>query len=136
VSWLVWPVTFTTLIALGWKCYQERRLLQALPLLATQLNSAFIWACLAAYQVGVFNFDINDTDLQNDGTLSLRYFVINAFLLNLISLEPLNLFMYTWRFLSELEQLVEKQVVKTCLKWFKRISIIVIPAAFYSIVPA
>ena len=35
VSLLVVPVSLTTLIALGWRCYRERRLLQTLPLLAT-----------------------------------------------------------------------------------------------------
>jgi hypothetical protein len=113
---LVVPVSLTTLIALGWRCYRERRLLQALPLLATQLNSAFIWACLAAYQVGYFNFPINGTRIQNDGLTSLRRILIGSFLSKLIFLEPLNLFLYTWRFLSELEQSVSKPAAKTFLK--------------------
>ncbi len=136
VPLLVVPVSLTTLIALWWRCYRERRLLQALPLLATQLNSAFIWACLAALHVGHFNVNINGTQIQNDGYNSLRNFMIDSFLFNLIYLEPLNLFLYTWRFLSELEQSVSKPVAKTFLKWFARISIILIPAAFISIVTA
>ena len=34
---------------------------------------------------------------------SLRNWTINTFLYNLIYLEPLNLFFYTWVFLEELE---------------------------------
>ncbi len=62
--------------------------------------------------------------------------MINSFLVDLIYLEPLNLFLYTWRFLSELEQSVSKPAAKTFLKWFARISIILIPPAFISIVTA
>ncbi len=130
VPLLVVPVSLTTLIALGWRCYRERRLLQALPLLATQLNSVFIWTCLTAYQVGYFNHHINGTQIQNDGYYSLRNIMIDTFLYNLIFLEPLNLFLYTWRFLSELEQSVSKPSTKTFLKWFARISILIIPSAF------
>jgi hypothetical protein len=136
VSMLVVPVSLTTLIALGWRCYRERRLLQALPLLATQLNSAFIWASAAAYQVGYFNILINGTQIQRGDVFSLRDIMIDSFLLNLIYLEPLNLFLYTWRFLSELEQSVSKPAAKTFLKWFARISILLIPPAFISIVTA
>jgi hypothetical protein len=62
--------------------------------------------------------------------------MINTFLLSLIYLEPLNLFLYTWRYLSELEQSVTKPAAKTFLKWFARISILLIPSAFVSIVTA
>ncbi len=62
--------------------------------------------------------------------------MIDEFLFSLIYLEPLNLFLYTWRFLSELEQSVSKPAVKTFLKWFARISILLIPPAFISIVTA
>jgi hypothetical protein len=62
--------------------------------------------------------------------------MIDIFLVNLIYLEPLNLFLYTWRFLSELEQSVSKPAAKTFLKWFSRISILFIPPAFISILTA
>jgi hypothetical protein len=62
--------------------------------------------------------------------------MINSFLLDLIYLEPLNLFLYTWRFLAELEQSVSKPAAKTFLEWFARISILLIPPAFISIVTA
>jgi hypothetical protein len=104
VSLLVWPVPLVTLVALGIRCYREERLRESLPLLATQLNSAIIWGCLAAEQVGYFNFEINGTNILKGDHFSLRNNMIPAFLGNLIFLEPLNLFLYTWRFLRELEQ--------------------------------
>jgi hypothetical protein len=133
---LVWPVSFTTLINLSWRCYCEGRFLQALPLLATQLNSTLIWASVAAFEIGAFNYNINGTSIQNDGANSLRYFMINGFLVNLVFLEPLNLFLYTWRFLKELEHLNRKPGTKKFLKWFALISILLIPPTLISIVIA
>ena len=104
VSLLVWPVPLVTLVALGIRCYREERLRDSLPLLVTQLNSAIIWGCSAAYQVGYFNYNINGTQILKGDFYSLRNLMIRNFLDNLIYLEPLNLFLYTWRFLRELEQ--------------------------------
>ena len=134
VSLLVVPVTFTTLVTLSWRCYRERRFLQALPLLATMLNSALIWACLSTYMVGHFSNTINGTQILKDGSNSLPNLLIKNFLINLIYLEPLNLFLYTWRFLSELEQSVTNPISKTFLKWFARISIFLIPPALITVV--
>ncbi len=62
--------------------------------------------------------------------------MVDAFITNVIFLEPLSLFLYTWRFLKELEQSVRKPAVKTFFKWFARISIILIPLTLTSIVIA
>ncbi len=48
-AWLVWPVALTTLVTLGYKCVKDKRFVDALPLLATQFNSALIYGCLAAH---------------------------------------------------------------------------------------
>ncbi len=104
VSLLVFPVPLVTLVALGIRCYREERLRESLPLLATQLNSAIIWGCLAAEQVGVFTVSIEGTQILKGDLYSLRNLMISEFLYYLIFLEPLNLFLYTWRFLRELEQ--------------------------------
>jgi hypothetical protein len=90
---------------------------------------------LAVNQVGFFNYRINGTQIEKDGPLSLRKMMINYFLIFLIYLEPLNLFLYTWLFLSELELVVSGPATKTFIKWFARITIFLIPAAFYSILP-
>jgi hypothetical protein len=133
---LVWPISFTSLVALGWRCYLDRRLLQALPLLASQLISALVWASLAAYEVGLFNNRINGTQILNGSSQSLKNTMIIGFLVNIIYLEPLSLFLYTWQFLSEVEQSFSKPAAKTFLKWFARISILLIPPAFIILVIA
>ncbi len=62
--------------------------------------------------------------------------MITEFLEDVTYMEPLNLFLYTWRFLSELEQEERNIWIKNCLKWFARISIWLFPLAFCCIVPA
>jgi hypothetical protein len=99
LSWILWPIPLATLVVLGARCIREKRVIEALPLLATQLNSALIWGCFAARQVGVFNDLINDVPILNGDLISLRNFIIRIFLSNMIYLEPLNMFLYTWRFL-------------------------------------
>jgi hypothetical protein len=44
--------------------------------------------------------------------------------------------LYTWRFLKELEQTTDSKLVQLFLKWFARISIVLIPTALTSIVLA
>ena len=63
VSLLVLPVSLTTLIVLGTRCYRQKRLLEALPLIATQFLSALIWGCAAALQLGNLDLAINGTRL-------------------------------------------------------------------------
>lgn len=48
--------------------------------------------------------------------------------------EPLNLFLYSWRFLRELEHSTTSPALKKVYKWFERISIVIIPLAFFIIV--
>ncbi len=66
---------------------------------------------------------------------SLRGFMTTGFLGDLIYLEPLNLFLYAWRFLRELEELENNKTVKTCYKAFSLVSIFLLPLAYYCIVP-
>ena len=49
ISWLVWPVALTSLVTLGYRCFKQKIILDALPLLATQFNAALFWGCLAAH---------------------------------------------------------------------------------------
>ena len=134
MSWLVWPVSLTTLMVNGWRCYKERRLLQVLPLLATQLNSALNWSCVSAYSIGTFAYYINGTVLLKGDHYSLRNSEIPVLLTNLIYLEPLNLFFYTWRFLAELELETSHPLLKKFYKWFADVSIVLLPSAFITAV--
>ena len=67
---------------------------------------------------------------------SIRDLMINEFLINITYLLPLNLFLYTWRFLKELEQAAESKIVKAFFRWFAYITIVLVPLAFYCIVTA
>ena len=104
VSLFVLPVPLTTLVVLGWKCYREKRLLDALPLLVTQFLSALTWSCLAAYEVGFFISQINGTRKDKCKGVSLHDFIVSSFLQGFNLLEPLNVFLYTWRLLRQLEK--------------------------------
>ena len=61
--------------------------------------------------------------------------MINAFLDNLIFIEPLNLFLYTWCFLHQLEQEETNKTLKMVYYWFAKVSIVLIALCFYCIVP-
>ena len=110
--------------------------MEALPLLVTQFNSALIWMCLAANEVGTFNNFINGTQFLKGSEFSPRNFMIDSILDNLIFLEPLNMFLYTWCFLYQLEQEETNNCLRRFYYWFSRVSIVVLPLCLYCIVPA
>ena len=66
---------------------------------------------------------------------SLRGYMTTGFLRDLIYLEPLNMFLYAWRFLRELEDAEENKALKICYRGFSLVSIFLLPLAFYCIVP-
>ena len=105
-------------------------------MLATQLNSAFIWGCSAAGRVGEFNYSIGGYSILKGEFDSLRNILILSFLKNLIYLLPLNVFLYSWRFMREIEMEEQNSIIKKCFRWFARISIVILPTAFISIVSA
>jgi hypothetical protein len=53
----------------------------------------------------------------------------------LVYIGPLNLFFYSWRFLRELRLATSYKALKIACLGFEIISIIVLPLAFYCIVP-
>jgi hypothetical protein len=55
------------------------------------------------------------------------------FLAYAIELAPLNIFLYSWRFLATLENEAEIWVVKRMYRWFARVSIVLLPVSFYCI---
>ncbi len=56
-------------------------------------------------EIGYFDSAINDGEQILDGKrFGFRDLTINVFLLNAVYLEPLSLFLYTWRFLEVLEK--------------------------------
>jgi hypothetical protein len=68
----MWPISLTTLMVLGVRSCKQKRFKPAIPLLATQLSSALIWGCLAAFEVGKFNFFINGNNIRRGDQTGFR----------------------------------------------------------------
>ena len=103
VAWLNWPVSLITLIVIGHRCYQKNIFQEALPLLASQLNSAIIWGCMATYQIGFFYHDTTGNQIMKGKPLGLRKCIVETVLTNIIYLGPLDIFLYAWRFIDQLK---------------------------------
>ena len=103
-SFLVWPLALCTMIVVSYKSMKQNEFIAMLPLIASQLNSTFIWSCTACAEVGKFNFKINKTPFLDGDVTRYRDVAIKYFLVNAINLEPLTLFLYTWRFLATMER--------------------------------
>ena len=69
-SLLTWPAAIATLVVIGVRSAKRKQFIDALPLLATQLNTAFTQMSVAIYEVGVFNYGITETSLLKGGYFS------------------------------------------------------------------
>jgi len=108
-----------------------------LPLLLTQINTAFVWSCAACVAFGVEYHGVTDgLTLLEGSNLSYRNLTLRLFLDFAPMLEPLSIFMYTWCFLGPLERESGNNVVKFIYRWFSRVSIVFLPLAFYGIYTA
>ena len=135
VPLLVFPTSFFSTFLLSWRSYKQKRLIETLPLLFSQFNSCLIWGSLAAIKIGQFNYGINGNELIRGNTGSKRDLIITEFLISMTYFEPLNLFLYSWRFLRELEHESTSPALKKFYKWFSIFSIWIIPAGFLLLVP-
>lgn len=45
LSWFFWPIPLASMVIFGFKCFKEKKFLDALPLLASQAVSFLIWGC-------------------------------------------------------------------------------------------
>jgi hypothetical protein len=130
----VWPVSFTSLSILGWRCYRQKKFLQTFPLLLTQFNSSLIWGNLAAFEVGYFYLKITQNQFMKGDMGGQRDLLITGYLEFMTFLAPLNLFLYSWRFWRELEQSVSNRVLKIISRGFEIFTIAVFPPAFYALI--
>jgi hypothetical protein len=48
---------------------------------------------------------------------------------NAYKLDPVNIFLYTWQFLATLEREEENTKMKKLYRWFRIVSILIVPAA-------
>ena len=91
---------------------------------------------MTTYSVLSFEFFINGGPVLKGDNYGFRDSAILTFLYTAISLEPLNLFLYTWRLLETLER--DANII--CLKRFYRIiattAVCLLPIGFYAIVAA
>ena len=67
---------------------------------------------------------------------SLRNITIKSTLVSLIYIEPLNLFLYTWRFLSQLELEEENMFLKRMYRFYAPISVVLLSLSLISITTA
>ena len=103
-SLLVFPPALASLFALTYRSIRQGRFFATLPLLFTQLNTVFIWVVLGCFVVGYERYSINGKEFIQASIFGFKYNALTTFMPQVIVLEPLNLFLYTWRFLITLEQ--------------------------------
>jgi hypothetical protein len=89
-----------------------------------------------ALEIGIFNLKITGNNTIKSERTSLRSELIIESLNNLIFLEPLNLFLYTWRFLSQLQQEESNRVAKCLYRYIGNFIIVLLPLSFFCVVPA
>lgn len=130
-AFLIAPVVLTTFIWVTRYGVVNKRFTEILPLIVIQAISLFIWSCLACEQIGWFNEQISG-HISIRGT-DARRGAIECMLDYALLLEPVNMFLYTWRFLSTLERDEKHKTVKLIYRWFARITIFTVPIAFFSI---
>ena len=133
ISFLTLPTAFATFIGLFYKTFQRKQLAESWPLIANQLNITFIWSCVAINSIGTYYYSITLKDAIQSDVFSFRYQFITCFLSSAIQLVPLNIFMYSWRFLVVLENDQENKILKSFYHWFALITILVLPIAFYAV---
>ncbi len=67
---------------------------------------------------------------------SFRNEAITILMAYTIKLEPLNIFLYTWRFLTTLEREEKNRILKKFYRWVARLTIVIVPLAYYGIFSA
>jgi hypothetical protein len=72
---------------------------------------------------------------MNGSTFSRRSIMITIFLQRIIFMEPLNLFLYTWRFIKQLRLEESRKYLALFLKWLEIVSIVVLPLGFILVLP-
>ena len=106
---LVMPIALCSLLFLFKIAWYERRFLEIFPLILFEVNSLFIWSCSAAFEIFIL---VN----RHSPTWDYRYFLNDALLGNAITLAPLNIFLYSWRFLKSLERDLTRTQKSVCGK--------------------
>jgi len=85
---------------------------------------------------GVYSFSKNINGVQILSGGENRVHAIEFFLQTALFLEPINIFLYTWRFLQTLEAEERNQLIKAIYRWVAIITISLIPISFYCVYAA
>ena len=125
------PICVCSVANLLHSAYRNKNFIEMLPLLFSQLNSLLIWICLFCSEIGYY-YSSTSRVLQVKGDLfrniSIRYFIGYADFL-----EPITIFLYTWQLLEALEERQTNPLFKKINKWYRKISIFLVPSLFLSV---
>ena len=89
------------------------------PLLIVEINTIYVWFCLG-YSMIYIN-TANETSYKDSVVYLMLFFAVN--------LEPINIFLYTWRFLETLESEMNGKYKNWAAK-FRKISVWAVPLVY------
>ncbi len=128
------PIALCGVVRVASSAYKNKNYLEMLPLLVIELNTVFMWTCIGYYQIGSY------LDKVNGGTFikgsEFRQGAISELLGDANTLEPINIFLYSWRFLATLERHAFNACVKRFYRWFAVIAGFAIPLIYYGLFAA
>ncbi len=79
-----------------------------------------MWICTA------YNLLYYESVVKRGGS-EISSMAIQIALASALTLEPLSIFMYTWRFIYTLERDEERDRIKTAYRWFSKITLWAVP---------
>jgi hypothetical protein len=86
--------------------------------------------------LGFFSYYINGDHILKGDPYGFRDQAIREFLFDAIDLEPLSLFLYSWRFLATLETEEQNKIAKIIYRWFAWVTVFLLPLSFYGVFAA
>jgi hypothetical protein len=118
---LVVPISFCSAVKLFYHGWKDNRFQEIFPLLLVEINTVLMWFCLGYAWLYLPVLKLNSTNYSDQ--------IIFTALRGSINIEPLNIFMYTWRFIETLES---EQIGwwRQASKWFRIVSIWLVPIAY------
>ena len=118
MSLLVTPIALGALVMLIYVARRDRRFLEIFPLIFVQINMLFVWICTGAF---FLYGNANQCRIYGSGRAT-----VSVMLTDTINLVPLNVFMYSWRYLHSLEKDSQGNL-RNFFRLFGRISLWAVP---------
>ena len=121
---LVTPIAFGAFVLLIYVARRDQRFLEISPLIFVQVNMIFVWICTGTF----FLYNI-----AGQCTSPTFYNIaIGRMLTNTNNLVPLNVFMYSWRYLSSMEN-EQKGKWRQLIRLFRIITLWAVPVTYYAL---